>query len=189
MNFYYRKKKNSEYLISGSKLFQFIVTPWNYGEYVLYFQFTITTKYPKCETLQINVWPYIQRGQNSSEIIIKIYCSALTAEEAWEDLTVLLVAASFLGCLGSFWYRVTAQFPRWKRAVKVLCPITQVWLGSILSLLWSVVCVASPALSSACLFKIYCTTGTCKFYDSRDSNLYSPFNENYPSYFFLMEKG
>lgn len=82
----------------------------------------------------------------------------------------------------------TAQFPRWRHTVQVLCPITQVWLGSILSLLWSVVCVASPALSSACLFKIYCTTETCKFYDSRDSNLYSPFNENYPSYFFLMEK-
>lgn len=105
MNFYYQKKKNSQYLISGSKLFQFIVTLWNYGEYVLYFQFTIITKYPKCETLQINVWAHTQRGQNSSEIISKIYCSAMTAEETWEDLTVLLVAASFLGCLGSFWYR------------------------------------------------------------------------------------
>lgn len=70
----------------------------------------------------------------------------------------------------------------------MLCPISQVCLGSILSLLWSVVCAVSPALSSACLFKIYCTTETCKFYDSRDSNLYSPFNENYPSYFFFNGK-
>lgn len=105
MNFYYRKKKNSQYLISGSKLFQFIVTLWNYGEYVLYFQFNTITKYPKRATLQINVWAYTQRGQNSSEIISKIYCGATTAEETWEDLTVLFMAASFLGCLGSFWYR------------------------------------------------------------------------------------
>lgn len=34
-----------------------------------------------------------------------------TTEETWEDLTVLLVAASFLDCLGSFWHRTqqTAQ--------------------------------------------------------------------------------
>lgn len=48
---------------------------------MFYFQFTITTKYSKCATLQINVWTYIQRRQNSSEIITKIYWSAVTAEE------------------------------------------------------------------------------------------------------------
>lgn len=36
----------------------------------------------------------------------------------------------------------------------------------------------SPAISNACPFKIYCTIQTCSFYDSIDSNSFSPFNEN-----------
>lgn len=178
MNFYYQKKKNFQYPISGSKLFQFIVNLWKYEAHVLYFQFNTATKYPKSATLQINVWVYIQRGQNSSEIISRIYCSAMTAEETWEDLNVLSVAACFLGCLGSFWCRTQQISNSPITVMKVLSQHTDPSLGSSREAfypycgLWFA--QISPAISNARPFKIYCTIETCKFYDSTDSNLFSP---------------